>query len=133
MICGAVVLLAFCFYRRSIAAMSSTTVAAAWENMPFLVNLAHGDGMLHYVNPKGQLTRRDVCNNADVLGPLIHELGNSAFHDVEISLPSGLRPCIKDIEKSVEEFFWRVRPREKPPVDGALPSLATCACLKEMW
>ena len=99
--------------------MSTTAVAAAWEGMPFLVNLAHGEGLVHYVDPKAALVRRDVCNNADVLGPLIHELGSLAFHIAEV-LRSGLRPCIKQIERCVEEFFWRTRPRGRPPVDRTL-------------
>lgn len=100
-----------------------TEVAGAWETMPYLVQMAAKGDLIIYTNtdPSAQLCRRDVVNNADLLGPLIAALGRLfALSAPPPTACQGLRPTIKEIEKHVDDFFWRARPRGKPPVDGPL-------------
>lgn len=59
-----------------IAAMSA--VAAKWEKMPYVVQMGQSGTLISYSSKNGSMNRRDVINNADVLGPLIQEVGFSA-------------------------------------------------------
>lgn len=53
-------------------------VAAAWEQLEYVVSAAQKGQLVVYSDPKsGVLTRRDVVNNADLLGPLIEHVGSS--------------------------------------------------------
>ena len=58
--------------------MSQQKVAAVWETMPWLVSEGQQGKLVSFSNPSGFMTRRDVLNNADILGPLIAELGTWA-------------------------------------------------------
>ena len=81
-------------------------------------------------------------NNADLLGPLIEHLGSLAWvlfvttecteifealrtwvdiprMSLDPKIASGMRPTVTDVQKHVDEFFWRVRARAKAPVSGA--------------
>ena len=116
-------------------------VAAEWEKMPYLVTQGQGGALITYTAKNAVFNRRDVINNADILGPLIQELGSLAsnlkmwvyvkacqIHTMlrlngvsQLSHSPGMRPSVYQICDVVEDFFWRVRPRGKPPIDGTLP------------
>ena len=49
-------------------------VAKDWEGMPWLVSQAQKGNLVTYDN-QANLSRRDVVNNAEVLGPLIAGVG----------------------------------------------------------
>lgn len=49
-------------------------VAKDWEGMPWLVSQAQKGNLVTY-NNQANLSRRDVVNNAEVLGPLIAAVG----------------------------------------------------------
>ena len=51
-------------------------VAAAWEKLDYLVVEAQQGRLVSYVNKNAPFTRRDVVNNADLIGPLVENLGN---------------------------------------------------------
>ena len=53
-------------------------VATEWEKMPYLVTQGQGGGLITYTAKNAVFNRRDVINNADLLGPLIQELGSLA-------------------------------------------------------
>ena len=53
-------------------------VAAEWEKVEWLVTLAQKGDLIHYVSKDANLCRRDVVNNAELLRPLILELGTSS-------------------------------------------------------
>lgn len=118
-------------------------VAAAWEKLDYLVAGAQKGHLVCYSDSKQEhFTRRDVVNNADLLGPLIEHLGSLAWvlfvttecteifealrtwvdiprMSLDPKIASGMRPTVTDVQKHVDEFFWRVRARAKAPVSGA--------------
>ena len=51
-------------------------VAAAWEKLEYLVVEAQKGNLVSYVKRDAPFTRRDVVNNADLIGPLVEQLGN---------------------------------------------------------
>ena len=51
-------------------------VAAAWSDVDYLAaGAAHGNLVVYSSKEKGGVNRRDVVNNATILGPLIQEVG----------------------------------------------------------
>ena len=50
-------------------------VASEWERMDWLAHLGANGDLITYTDPKRPLCRRDVVNNADILGPLVAQLG----------------------------------------------------------
>ena len=49
-------------------------VPQIWEGIEWVVQAAQRGG-LATISPKLEITRRDVVNNADLLGPLIEHMG----------------------------------------------------------
>ena len=58
-----------------IVAMVSSVVDA-WEKCDFLVSAAQKEDLVCYSNNNGTFCRRDVVNNAELLGPLIASCGS---------------------------------------------------------
>lgn len=56
----------------------AAAIATEWEKMPWLVQLGVNGDLVYYVDKKqdAPLCRRDVVNNAELLGPLLLHLGN---------------------------------------------------------
>lgn len=58
----------------------SSPVVLAWEKLEYIVQEAQKGHLATCCNKKGGFTRRDVVNNADLLGPLIHHVGVLTLH-----------------------------------------------------
>ena len=58
--------------------MAVQAVAAAWEGMAWIAQQGQSGELVHYTSKNGEMNRRDVVNNADILAPLIAQLGTSA-------------------------------------------------------
>lgn len=56
----------------------ASPVASEWEKIEYIVAGAQKGDLVYYSNNKGEFTRRNVVNNADLLGPLIQVEGGSA-------------------------------------------------------
>lgn len=64
---------------RHLSQAMGSPVAVAWEQLDYLVKAAQQGSLVVYTKKDAPFTRRDVVNNADVLGPLIEHLGSSAL------------------------------------------------------
>ncbi len=84
-------------------------VAAAWEKLDYLVTAAQKGSLVVYTKKDAPFTRRDVVNNADVLGPLIEHLGSSALLDWTSKSPwTQYEPAVQEIANCARSPYQQI-------------------------